>query len=276
MNRIQQRFFLISFCALFFAAGCSEQSGKQAASRAEAEPATESEAATKEEVKPVSLEEALSNESRASTDLARDAGRKPAEVMAFLGVSPGMTAIDLLAANGYYTEVLSLAVGDEGKVYAHNTGFLLKMRDGANDKAMAERLAHDRLSNVVRLDEEFENFSVEAGTVDVAITALNFHDIYNNGGSDDAQGVLTVVRNILKPGGVLGIIDHVGSAGADNKKMHRIDPAVIREEATKAGYEIDGESDLLANPEDKHDSGVFGEYRGKTDRLLIRLRKPEE
>ena len=268
MNRKKQSVFLLIFCALFFAVSCSEQTETQT----EIDEPSESEPQSV----PPSFEDSLIGPGRASTDQARDAGRKPAEVLAFLGVSPGMTVVDLLAASGYYTEVLSLQVGTEGKVYAHNTAFTLSFRDGANDKAMAERLADNRLANVERLDREFSDLGLEEGSVDLALTALNFHDIYNNRGTDAAQSVLAAVKTILKPGGILGIIDHVGLKDADNEKLHRIDPDIVREEAVKAGYEMDGESDLLANPEDKHDAGVFGELRGNTDRLLIRLRKPRE
>jgi len=270
MNRKKHSVFLLTFCALFFAVSCSEQSD----TKAEIDMTPESEPRSVS-ISP-SFESSLSNPGRASTDQARDAGRKPAEVLAFLGVDPGMTVVDLLAASGYYTEVLSLRVGTEGKVYAHNTAFMLSFRDGANDKAMAERLADNRLANVERWDREFSDLGLKEGSIDFAITALNFHDIYNNGGTDAAQGVLAAVKFILKPGGVLGIIDHVGIKDADNEKLHRIDPDIVREEASKAGYEIDGESDLLANLEDKHDANVFGELRGKTDRLLIRFRKPQE
>ena len=79
----------------------------------------------------------LASSERPETDRARDAGRRPAEVVSFLGVKPGMTVIDLVAAGGYYTEVMSLAVGPEGKVYAQNSAFVLKLRDGANEKAIS-------------------------------------------------------------------------------------------------------------------------------------------
>lgn len=272
MNLKKQSVFLLTVCALFFAVSCSEQTEPQAKTEMPSESAPES---TPESVPP-SLEDLLTNPGRASTDQARDAGRKPAAVMAFLGVNPGMTVVDLLAAGGYYTEVLSLAVGSHGKVYAHNTAGMLSFRDGANDKAMTARLADNRLTNVERWDREFSDFGLEAGSVDVAITALNFHDIYNNGGTGAAQGVLAVVKTILKPGGILGIIDHVGDADGDNKKLHRIDPDIVRAEVSKAGFEIDEESGVLANPEDNHDGSVFGELRGKTDRFVIRLRKAEE
>jgi len=225
---------------------------------------------------PPSFENLLSGSGRPDADRERDAGRKPAEVIAFLGIEPGMTVIDLLTANGYYTEVLSLRVGDEGKVYAHNTAFMLTFMNGANDKAMSKRLEGGRLANVERLDRELSDLGLAEGSIDVAMTAMNFHDFYYNGGSEAVQGILAAVMATLKPGGVLGIIDHVGVAGVDNSKLHRIDPEIVRQEVQKAGFELGGESDMLANSEDGHDSSVFGELRGRTDRLLIRLVKPSE
>jgi predicted methyltransferase len=214
----------------------------------------------------------LGSESRAAEDRARDAGRKPADVLAFLGVQPGMTAIDLIAAGGYYTEVLSLAVGEKGKVYAHNTSLTLRMRDGANDKAIAKRLEGGRLANVERLDRDVAAIDLPAGSVDVAITALNFHDIYQAGG---AQAFLTKVREILKPGGVLGIVDHVGVAGQDNRSLHRIEESLVREAATAAGFEVADASEVLANAADDHTKNVFDpSMRGNTDRFVLKLRKP--
>lgn len=272
MSHKNRAVLLITLCVILVVTGCDRQAEMATQPMAETGVSSTHEPL----VSAPSLEASLKDPGRASSDQARDAGRKPAEIMDFLGVNSGMTVIDLLAAGGYYTEVLSLAVGDTGRVYAHNNEFLLKMRDGVNDKAMVQRLAENRLSNVVRLDREFSDLGLEESSVDVAITALNFHDIYNNGGTDAAQAVLAAVKTILKPGGVLGIIDHVGLAGAENSKLHRIDPDLVRQEARKAGFEIDAESDLLANAEDKHDANVFGELRGKTDRLVIRLRKPAE
>ncbi len=95
---------------------------------------------------------ALADTTRSEADRNRDAGRKPADVIRFLGIEEGMSVIDLIAASGYYTEVLSLAVGASGTVYAQNPAIVLQFRDGANDKAMTARLAEDRLATVVRLD----------------------------------------------------------------------------------------------------------------------------
>lgn len=213
---------------------------------------------------------------RSEADKARDAGRKPAEVVAFLGIEPGMTVVDLIAAGGWYTEVLSEAVGPKGKVYAHNTAFTLRFRDGANDRAMKARLAGGRLPNVERLDREIGDLGLEPGSIDAAITALNFHDVYNGGSPEAAEAFLADVKALLEPGGVLGIIDHVGVAGADNEKLHRIEPEKVEDLARAAGFVVEARSDLLRSPDDDHTQGVFDpSVRGRTDRFLLRLRKPE-
>ena len=221
------------------------------------------------------LTERLATGDRAEADKKRDASRKPGDVMVFLGVESGMTAVDLIAAGGYYSEVLSLAVGEEGRVYAQNPPRVLQFRDGANDKAMTERLAGNRLPNVQRLDQDLSEVELAPGTVDVAITALNFHDIYNGSGTAAAQAFLGQVSKLLKPGGVLGVIDHSGAGGNDNAKLHRIEEQKVRDAAEQAGFEVVGSSDLLRNPADDFSTGVFDPaIRGQTDRFLLKLSKP--
>ena len=221
------------------------------------------------------LVERLAGGDRAEADKKRDPGRKPADVVAFLGVGPGSIVIDLVAAGGYYTEVLSLAVGGEGTVYAQNPPRVLQFRDGANDKAMTSRLEGNRLPNVQRLDLDLSEVKLAPGTVDFAITALNFHDIYNGSGSAEAQAFLGYVLKLLKPGGVLGVIDHSGSPGNDNVKLHRIEEQKVREAGKQAGFEVVEGSDLLRSPADNLASGVFDPaIRGHTDRFLLKFRKP--
>lgn len=221
------------------------------------------------------LRTALDNPSRPAADKARDAGRKPAEVVAFLGIEPGDTVMDVIAAGGYYTEVLSNAVGEEGTVYAQNPPAVLQFRDGANDKALTERLANDRLPNVERLDADLQNLELRAESLDAAITALNIHDVYHRGGKEAVVAMLQTIRGLLKPGGVLGIIDHAGDPGADNASLHRIEKSKAVEAAKAAGFEVAAESDLLASAKDDHTQMVFAEgLRGETDRFLLKLEKP--
>jgi predicted methyltransferase len=223
-----------------------------------------------------SLAEALASPDRPGDDQARDPGRKPAEVIEFLGIGPGMTAIDLIAAGGYYTEVLSAAVGPAGKVYAQNGEYVLKLRDGANDKAISARLAGGRLANVERLDREMSDLGLAPASVDAAVTALNFHDIYNARGEQAAGDFLAAAYRLLKPGGVLGLIDHAGNPDEDNKELHRIEEARVEAAVKAAGFLIEASSDLLRNPDDDRSQGVFAAgLRGNTDRFLMRLRKPQ-
>ncbi len=210
---------------------------------------------------------------RAEADKKRDAGRKPAEVLAFLGVKPGMTAMDVLAAGGYYTEVLSKAVGPKGTVYAHNPAWMLQFRDGANDKAITSRLAGNRLPNVKRWDRGIQNLGMDPASVDIAITALNLHDLYNRA-PESALGLLRSIKEVLKSGGVLGVIDHRGNSDADNSGLHRMTEAEAIDIAIQAGFKVESSS-LLANSNDDRTSMVFAPgIRGKTDRFLLKLVNP--
>jgi predicted methyltransferase len=251
MTRITRR---IAWIALSVVAGAASSAGEEASP----------------------LAARLASEDRAAEDRARDAGRRPADVIAFLGIEPGMTVLDLIAAGGYYTEVLSIAVGPGGKVYAQNNDFVLKMRDGANDKAMTARLAAGRLKNVERLDREVAELGLAPDSVDAAITALNFHDIYNGRGPDAASAFLAAVYAVLKPGGVLGIVDHSGRPDANNEELHRIEETKAQAVVEPSGFLLEAKSDVLRNPEDDRSRYVFAEgLRGRTDRFVWRLRKPD-
>ncbi|HYM34130.1 MAG TPA: hypothetical protein VET48_01980 [Steroidobacteraceae bacterium] len=222
------------------------------------------------------LRAALSVQSRPQADRDRDADRKPADLMMVLGVKPGMTAIDLLAAGGYVTEVLSIAVGPTGKVYAQNPAALLKMRDGANDKALSARLANNHLPNVTRVDDNLPQPQVAPGSVDVAITVMNLHDIYNSYGAEAAGGFVKGVYTALKPGGAFCVVDHVGVAGADNAKLHRMQKQQAIDVVTGAGFKLETDSNVLAHSADDHTKGVFdGSLRGKTDQFTLVFRKPK-
>lgn len=183
--------------------------------------------------------------------------------------------MDVIAAGGYYTEVLSLAVGPDGTVVAQNPPGILQIRDGAFEKQISERLAQNRLPNVTRLNGNLGEADVAAGTFDAAITALNFHDIYNRNGPEAASGALQAIYDALKPGGVFGIIDHVGVAGADNVALHRIEKSIAIETAKSVGFVVEGDANILASAADDHTQGVFAEgVRGKTDRFVLKFVKP--
>lgn len=209
-------------------------------------------------------------------DFRRDPARRPYEVFRYLGIEEGMTALDVGAYAGYTTEMLSAAVGPQGKVYAHNTEEVLRTyADGYYDRTMAERLANDRLPNVVPHLREYDDVGLD-DEVDVAFLGNLLHDFYYRDGEENALGFLSSIHKSLKPGGVLGVMDHVGIDGADNKTLHRMTPQLARELLTRSGFEIEAESDMFANSGDDHSLMVYNdEIYLRTDRFLFRARKPE-
>ena len=213
------------------------------------------------------LEQAMANPDRPQADKDRDASRQAPAALAFLGLEEGMTVIDLIASAGWYTEVLSYAVGDSGRIYMQNRdplpGFLQNQVDVIDDKLA-------RLANV----EHWQNpiTDIPAGSVDFALTALNFHDIHNPS-PEAAQGFLAQVATVLRPGGILGVIDHEGSPGADNVALHRIAHDDLVAALTESGdFSLVGSSDILDNPDDDHTLGPFDPSLGRnTDRILVKL-----
>jgi predicted methyltransferase len=143
-------------------------------------------------------------------------------------------------------------------------------------KQITERLANNRLKNVARVDADLPASSqIPPGSVDVAITAMNYHDVRNRN-PDDGVRFLQAIYSMLKPGGVLGVTDHVGNDGANNAQLHRIPKHFLLDDAKAAGFVVDGESDILAHAADDHTQVVFDPaLRGKTDQFVVRLRKPK-
>lgn len=213
---------------------------------------------------------------RSDEDKTRDASRKPAEVLSFLGLETGDVVLDLIASGGWYSVAAAIATGPEGKVYAQNPAAALQLRDGAYETEITARLAANNLPQIERLNSEIADLGVPDGSIDVAITALNFHDVYNGFGAPTAIGMLLALKAKLKPGGVLGVIDHAGDPDGDNKAHHRIDPALAVAAAEAAGFTVERNDELLAGTDDDHRKNVFGPAtRGKTDRFILKLVKPE-
>jgi predicted methyltransferase len=218
------------------------------------------------------MKAALASPDRPAADKERDAARKPIETVQFVGIKSGQTVLEVIAVGGWFTEVLSAAVGPSGKVLAQNPMFFTT-RPGF---AEAEKARDDRLKNVTPIHGDIPDAKIN-GTPDAALTALNLHDIYTGpGGEAAAVALCKGVFDALKPGAPFGVIDHVGVAGQDNAKLHRIQIQQARDVLTKAGFKIEAESDLLKNPADDHTKAVFDQSLGRhTDQFLIRARKPK-
>jgi predicted methyltransferase len=215
---------------------------------------------------------ALASPERPAEDKARDAARRPYDVIPFVGIATGMRVLDVFAGDGWYTEVLSAAVGPTGKVYMQNAPGMIERRGDAYREQLQARA--DRLGNVELLLRDLSDLGMD-GQMDAAMTALNLHDAYGRGGEAAGLAFLKGIYDALKPGGVAGIIDHVGVPGKDNGELHRIEKATAQDLLTKTGFVIEAESDLLANPKDDHTLTSHDPALGRnTDRMLFRVRKP--
>lgn len=220
---------------------------------------------------------AISGPDRDVSDFARDAARKPIEVLEFLGIQAGMTVLDLYAAGGYYTFILSKAVGAEGLVYAQNTErglrFVEDRQNITQGEALNNKIERGGLSNVIQIVRPLGEIGLAENSVDLIIVAQTLHDYYNPN-PDRALEMLVQLRALLKPGGVLGITDHVGVAGRDNRDLHRMEIQQAVDLARQAGFEVES-SELLRVSTDDHSRSIFDPRLNRsTDRFLLKLSKP--
>lgn len=224
---------------------------------------------------------AVSAPGRAAEDVSLDEGRKPAEVLTFMGLKRGDQVADIMAGNGYYSEIMARAVGAKGHVTAYNPQQFV----AGDDKASAAWTALlGRQTNVTHKTYPFEAFAAPANAYDFVMIHLDYHDLYWESDKfkvpkTDPAAFLKSLYASVKPGGTVAVIDHValpGDTRATVDKMHRIDPEVVKADFVKAGFVLDGSSDMLRNPADDHSLGVFNPaIRGKTDRFAFRFRKPK-
>jgi predicted methyltransferase len=215
---------------------------------------------------------AVADPARPADDVARDAERKPAQIVAFAGVKPGDKVVELMPGGGYFTRILAKTVGPKGHVYGLVPEGFAK-RPGALDKLNALAAQYGNVSIVAT---DLDSFKVPE-PVDVVWTSENYHD-FHNGPSANIAGLDKSAFAALKPGGIFYIEDHAAAKGAGittTSTLHRIDPEAAISEVEAAGFRLDGRSSVLANPSDPHDKAVFDpSIRGKTDKFALRFRKP--
>jgi predicted methyltransferase len=216
---------------------------------------------------------------RSEDNVKLDESRKPAEVLSFLGLQSGMQAIDLFGGNRYWAEIMAPAVGPKGHVTVWEpTQFY--------DKESADKFAafQAKVPNAHLVVSPFEAMALPENAYDFMMINLNYHDVYWESTKYgvprmEPDAFLKTVYASLKPGGIVGVIDHVGNPGDTREtveKYHRIDPAVVKADFEKAGFRLEAESDMLKNPADDHGLPVFDpKIRGKTDRFVYKFRKPE-
>jgi len=208
-------------------------------------------------------------------DALSDPALKRAEVLAFVGVKPGDRIADIVA--GRFVRAFSEAVGPTGKVYAVATAEVIKAHPDL--MGMLNGIASaPGYSNVVVSATPVNDMGLPHHLDEVFIRQ-NYHDLHDKFmGPADVPGFNRQVFEALKPGGVFVVLDHAavsGSGLAATETLHRIDEAAVKSEVEAAGFVLDGESHILANPADDHSKMVFDPaIHGKTDQFLLRFKKP--
>ncbi|MGZ3274087.1 MAG: class I SAM-dependent methyltransferase [Caulobacteraceae bacterium] len=229
---------------------------------------------------------AVADKGRPEADTKRDADRKPAEIVAFAGIKPGMAVEELFPGGGYYTRILSKVVGPKGKLFLVTPG---QMKDatrpapagqpapptpGQTSDALAKEVG-----NATPVWQPADSPSTPE-KVDVVWSTDNYHDYRNPGfGGVDMAKFNKAVFDSLKPGGVYIIEDYEAAAGAGatvTGTMHRIESATVKKEVEAAGFKFDSASDALKNPADDHTLAIFNPMiRGHADQYVLKFVKPK-
>jgi len=238
-------------------------------------------AAAKAPAIPAYVAAAVASPLRAPADLARDPSQKPAEVLAFAGVKPGDRIADVWPLPPYSTALLSAVAGPKGHVYAIVPAKLFRDNPASEPRVRA-MLAP--FPNVTTLVQAFDQFATPE-PLDVVWLGKIYHDVPNVSemGPLDIPAMNRAIFRALKPGGVLIVIDHAMPAGSgyrdtepDNtRRLHRIDPEVVKRDMRAAGFQLVAESPLLASADDDHARSSLSEaMRNRTDRFILKFRKP--
>lgn len=223
-----------------------------------------------------SIARAIANPQRSDADRARDETSKPAAVLSFMDLRPGMHVADVISGGGYWSELMSYIVGPKGEVIAHT----VKTYDQWDADERKVRYAPGRLPNVIPLKAELPELDLGNGSLDLVLLSMVYHDIYyksNFWTPPDHDDFFRRIRKSLKPGGVLMVIDHVALPGTGSsvpQQLHRIDASFAKHDIEGAGFKFQAESDALRNPDDDHTILAYDEkIRGHTDRFIYRFIK---
>jgi len=221
---------------------------------------------------------AVAHDGRSAADLKRDAVDHPAEILRLAGIKPGMRIADILAADGYYSELTSYLVGPKGHVLAVNNAAFDHWSDGDRQA----RFAGDRLPNVSLETVDLNDMRLPAAGFDAVLLIKVYHDLYwvdteGQWPKIDPSRVLTELHAALKPGGVVLLVDHSAKSGrgsADASTLHRIDEDYTIKDLESHGFKLQSKSELLRRTDDARDQISYkGPMVGKTDRFVLVFRK---
>jgi predicted methyltransferase len=221
---------------------------------------------------------AVADPSRPDSDTRRDADRKPAQTLVFVGIKSGDKVADYVADSGYFTRLFASVVGSNGHVYAVEPTAFFQFEHFV--KAVAElqgyAVAHPNVTVTTAAALEGLEFPEK---LDLFWISRNYHDLHDKFmGPVDTAAFNRAVYEALKPGGIYVILDHSAAVGAPanvTETLHRIDSSTVRREVEAAGFKFDSESSILANPADPRTAKVFDQtIRGHTDQFILKFRKP--
>jgi predicted methyltransferase len=247
----------------------------------------------------------IASPQRSAADRNNDIHRKPAQTLAFIGIKPGMVALDLSASGGYMTELISLAVGPHGRVYAQNPPprdassppQQAAAPEGASAPApapsgaaqppagkpmtsaqiLAARAANPLLPNIIPIVRRFEDPvppEMTPNRLDLVTFMFNYHDL-GHWGVDRAQ-LNKAVFTALKPGGMYIIADHAGRPGtgiSESGTLHRIEESFLIQEVQAAGFKLVDEGFFMHNPSDPRDKNTPEPPQPK-DEFILKFIKP--
>ncbi len=214
---------------------------------------------------------AIADPLRPAGEVARDPLRKPAEMLAFIGIDGGERIADVRPEEGYFSRLFARAVGPDGRVYA-----FVPNQTAARENGFGDTLATD-YPNVTRITGALEDLTFPE-PLDVVFMGQEYHDFVIPRFGVDVTRMNAAVFRALKPGGLYVILDHQAAAGAGTSvvgTLHRIEASALRAQVEAAGFVFDGETSAVRNPADDHSLSVFDDaIKGRTDQFVYRFRKP--
>lgn len=240
------------------------------------------------------LDSVLAGSWRSPANRARDVYRHPKATLQFFGVRPDRTVIEITPGGGWYAEILAPLLHDNGHYVAAEKAPVADSEARSDDSALRKKFAADAAhygnARIVQFDPQAPVFGAPAS----ADLVLTFRNVHNWVMADTAPAMFKAFFAVLKPGGVLGVVDHRADDGASLEAVKRsgyLPTAYVVKLATEAGFTLDESSEINANPKDTKDypKGVWtlpptltlGEQDrakylaiGESDRMTLRFVKP--